>query len=656
MEHRDEDLLQYVVNTLWRLIFRQQLRIRDTGRARRRPAPHSTVERLSVSFLPPAIHHFLFSQSEELVLAHLALRALCGGVSGTVLLLGIAHSLPLTFDLKLAAGGVFVGVCVVCGALSSSFRCSVLLMFPSMLGSRGRTYLMVFILSVLCTGPVSNVERNVRAAALSVSCNLDLQVHHSRLLWQEAVRPFTRITQQLRDDKEGLESEALSVSRTFQSIRDEVVAQYGYSRFSPHRTASSNSTQERFTTKTMMQCDSVVDQGVQRCSDWFRRKWAECMEAIPVPVINHILCVSMKFHFLCDVMRVMTPWCREQLPVEGNFGPLFDQLNVSVDRLSRQFSTELVLQQQQQQPGLVGVVVDEQFTQSVTRSFQKLTTVMEKLLDVLQLLLSFTFISLFTSAFSYLRQYRRDVRFDNVYITTYFRQIDSRRRGAGKRCLLPLTRSERRKFIDPGSLRIHPDEWRQVTAGVFQVLSVSLLCVVLLTVDFSLVHVLDIVSRHTVTHFNLSSSHQVNIKVGGASMMARLLRKTVSAFNSSSDLHIHTHNRGCVAPPSSLSAGVYVSCVCCVLLVALFTCIQVYSNRLRRVIAAFYHPQREKRRVLFLYNLQIQRRIFSMDRKRIITRGRGAEAVFQCVSRFGRHLCCRHGQDGSDSETHYDPG
>lgn len=30
------------------------------------------------------------------------------------------------------------------------------------------------------------------------------------------------------------------------------------------------------------------------------------MEAIPVPVINHILCVPMKFHFLCDVMRGKT--------------------------------------------------------------------------------------------------------------------------------------------------------------------------------------------------------------------------------------------------------------------------------------------------------------------------------------------------------------
>ena len=40
----------------------------------------------------------------------------------------------------------------------------------------------------------------------------------------------------------------------------------------------------------------------------------------------------------------MTPWCREQIPVEGNFGQLFDQLNLSVDQLSREFSTQLVVE------------------------------------------------------------------------------------------------------------------------------------------------------------------------------------------------------------------------------------------------------------------------------------------------------------------------
>ncbi|XP_040899645.1 E3 ubiquitin-protein ligase DCST1 [Toxotes jaculatrix] len=628
--------------------------------------PHSTVQSFSLTVLPPAVHRFLFSQSEEYVVAHLFLRALFGAVSGTVLFLGVAHSLRLTFDLKLAAGCVFVGVCIMGGALSSSFRCSVLLMFPSMLGSRGRAYLMLLLLSVLYRGPVANIQRNVEAAALSLSCNLDLQVHHSKLVWRDAVRPFVLITQQLVDDKAGFESEALSVGRKFQTIRDEVVLQYGYERFRQEHAESGNSTQDRFTTKTMMQCHSVVDEGVRRCSDWFRLRWEECMEAIPVPIINHILCVSMKFHFLCDVMRVMTPWCREQVPVEGNFGQLFDRLNLSVDLLSREFGAKLVLQvgtsphrlssEQQQQVVLGGALMDQELTQSVRGSFRKLTAAMDRVLDVVQLLLSLTFVTIFTQAFGYLRQYRRDIRFDNVYITTYFRRIDARRRRAGKRCLLPLKRTET-ELIDPQSLKIHPEELRQAISGVFQVLLVSLLCVVLLTVDFSLFHVLDIVSRHSFTQFNLSSSHQVDIRVGGTSMMAHLLRKTISAFNSSSSLNIHTDNQGCVSPPSSLSAGVYVSCVCCVLLVVLFSCLQVYTNRLRRVIAAFYHPQREKKRVLFLYNLQIQRRISSVDDKRITRLGRRMRTVLQRLSRWGRHLCRDRRQKESDSEQpRYDRG
>nr|XP_029137772.1 E3 ubiquitin-protein ligase DCST1 [Labrus bergylta] len=577
------------------------------------------------------VHRFLCSQSEES--AHLVVRALIGAVSGA-------------------------GVCAVGGALSSSCRCSILLMFPSMLGSRGRGYLMVLILSVLCRGPLSNIQRNVETAALSLSCNLDLQVHHSRLLWRDAIRPFILITQELTDDEAEFQSETLSVGRKFENIRDEVVLQYGYDRFKrKHTVTAGNSTQEQFTSKTMMQCDGVVDEGVQRCADWFSLKWAECMEAIAVPVINHVLCVSMKFHFLCDILRVMTPWCREQIPVEGNFGQLFDQLNASVDLLSREFRTELHLQEQQQQAVLGGAVLEEEFTRAVRGNFQKLNRTVRRLLDVLQLLLSLTFITIFPQAFGYLRQYRRDVRFDNVYITDYFRQIDARRRRARKRHLLPLKQSEKKKLIDPRSPKIHPEELKGVTSGVFQVLSVFLLSAVLLTVDFSLFYVLDIVSRHTFTQLNLTSSHQVDIRVGGDSMMARLLRKTVSAFNSSSIINVRADNQMCVSPPSSLSAGVYISCVSCVLLLALFSCLQVYTNRLRRVIAAFYNPKREKTRVLFLYNLQLQTRISSSDRKRIISEGQRSSSVFESLSRCGRRLCYGEEQEVSDSEeTHYDQG
>uniref|UniRef100_A0A3Q1EL76 DC-STAMP domain containing 1 n=1 Tax=Acanthochromis polyacanthus TaxID=80966 RepID=A0A3Q1EL76_9TELE len=347
-------------------------------------------------------------------------------------------------------------VCAAGGALSPYFRCSILLMFPSMLGSRGRSYLMLLILSVLYTGPISNIRRNAESAALTLSCNLDLQLHHGRLLWREAVKPFILVTQELmQNDKAEFESETLSVNQKFQSIRDEIVLQYGYDRFEPSN--STNSTQEQFAAKTVLQCD-VMNQGIQRCADWFSSRWEACLEAIPVPVINHILCIPMKFHFLCDVMR-MTPWCREHIPVEGNFGQLFDQLNSSVNQLSREFIAELTVEEHEEQAVLDGALPADDFTQAVKRSFNDLTAAMEQVFNVLRLLLSFTFITIIT-AIGYLRSYMRDIDFDNTYITTYFRQIDARRR-KGKRFLLPLKKSEKKEFIYPWSLKIHTEELQQ---------------------------------------------------------------------------------------------------------------------------------------------------------------------------------------------------
>ncbi|XP_016518931.1 DC-STAMP domain-containing protein 1 isoform X2 [Poecilia formosa] len=538
----------------------------------------------------------------------LVVRGLFGAAGGSVLYLGCAHNLPLTFDLKLAVGFAFVGVCIVGGILSSSFRCTILLTLPSILGSRGRSYLMVMIVMILYRGPISNMERNAEAAALSLSCNLDLQVQHSRVLWRLAARPFLLVAKQLMKDKVEFESDSLDISKKFQNIRDEVLLQYGYDPIQqkPGGAAQGNSTQEQFASNTRRRCD------------------------------------------------VMTPWCREQIPVERNFGQLYDRLNVSMDRLSREFRTEVMVQEEQQQSVLDGVPLDRVFTEAVRESFQRLTKRMDQGVKVLQMLLSFTFVTVFIQAVQYLRSYRTNISFDNVYITSYFRRIDERRRRAGKHFLLPLRKSERKRFIAPMSLKINSDELTQVASGGFQVLAISLLSVLLLAIDFSLFHILDIISRHTFTQFNITSSHHIDISVGGDTMMARLLRTTISGFNSSSETNVQSDNRACMSPPSRLPFEAYASCVGCVLVVALFSCVQVYTNRLRRVIAAFYNPKREKTRVLFLYNLQLHRRLSSPKRRTHISRGRRTGTMFQRLTRWGRRLLRHPRQDASDQEeTHY---
>lgn len=39
------------------------------------------------------------------------------------------------------------------------------------------------------------------------------------------------------------------------------------------------------------------------CRRWFDRKHEQCMERIWVPLLNHLLCLPMKFKFFCSIAR-----------------------------------------------------------------------------------------------------------------------------------------------------------------------------------------------------------------------------------------------------------------------------------------------------------------------------------------------------------------
>ncbi|XP_052000331.1 E3 ubiquitin-protein ligase DCST1 [Xyrauchen texanus] len=613
--------------------------------------------------LPSGVQRFLFGPMSEYPVVRCFMGAAFGALSGVGLFFGLLHNIPMKTVQRAIVGYVFVGVCSLGGMFSPLFRCSVLLMFPSMLGSKGQAFLMIFVMHGLFQGPIANIQHNVQNVALSMGCNIELQIAHSKVMWRMVTEPYVQVVQEIVHDSEDFEIEAQNISRKFQKIRDEVMGQYGYDSIGKESVHTANSTQEEYVVKTRARCDYVVQQGIGRCQNWFSDKWEECMNIIQAPLINHFLCVPMKFNFLCDTMRLMSPWCTEKIPIEGNFGQTFDKLNYSINRLAEHFTTNVVLQVQQtigpnnnkctwvsvvffchlsnfcrlsifsllgqhetcfekQQPlkleqqSVFGVNVLEDFSEELVRVFQEKTDIAEQIAEVIQFLLSFTFITVFTSAFGYVRQYCRDIRFDNVYITTYFRQIDSRRMRDGKRNLLPLKKAEQECLINPWSLSIHSGELMPVLVGFLQAVSLALLVCILLAVDGILYNIFDLIRRHTFTKYSITSVHHTDIVIGGDSMLARLLRKTIGAFNTSSNLDVESSNLRCLPQPHALSQSNYLWILIPLLLMCLMCCLQVYTNRLRRVITAFYFPKREKRRILFLYNLQIQKRISFIKRQR----------------------------------------
>nr|XP_015199898.1 PREDICTED: DC-STAMP domain-containing protein 1 isoform X1 [Lepisosteus oculatus] len=619
---------------------------------KKKKTPHTTVQKVCERVLPAFATPVLFSGPQEFRVAKLFLGSCFGAICGAVLYFGLLHKISIHEEHRIPVFCTLIGLCSLGCALSSYVRCSFLLIVPSTLGSRGRSYLMVFLLAglfhgvVLCcwTGPISNIHHNVQDIALSLGCNMELQMNHSRVMWRVLMEPFKKVVQDIAGQKDKFEQEAQAVRRRFQEVREQVLGEYGYSALPREPTLRGHSTQDMFAAKTMLRCDSVVEEGISRCRLWFHGKWEECMRTIAVPLLNHLLCLPMTFSFLCDIMRVMTPWCRERIPVEGNFGQTYDKLNASIESLGDGFSTTVVFRKTEQQTLLGTAFSQAQIREELRQTFLEKKLVMEQLVDFIQLLLSCTFVFILLSAYGYTRNYLRDVRFDNVYVTTYFRQIDARRRQLGKRHLLPLKKAEKPDFIFPWSPCAHSCELRILVLGLLQVIPLCLFIGTLLAVDWLLYRIFTIIRSHSYTQYSFTSSHHIEITIGGQSMMATLLRKTIGAFNISSSMDMRTSNTHCLPQPRALSQSAYLWSTLPLLLMVLLCWVQIYSNRLRRVIAAFFFPKREKQRVLFLYNEQLRRRMsyVQTQRQRLIRQARAGQAAGR-VSAVLSSLCGRLG-------------
>ncbi|NWH78535.1 DCST1 ligase, partial [Piaya cayana] len=193
-----------------------------------------------------------------------------------------------------------------------------------------------------------------------------------------------------------------------------------------------------------------------------------------------------------------------------------------------------------------------------------------------------------------------------------------------KRTLLPLRRAEVSNIIFPCRLAMQSPELKNMVLELLECIPPTLLFLLVCILDHVLFTMLSIIQQHSYTQYSFYSSYHFSVNVTGKSLMARLLRSTIGALNASSDTQLETSNIACLPQPRGMTREQYVR-TCLPLVVLVLLCLlQVYTYRLRRVIAAFYFPKREKSRVLYLYNKLLQQRksFIHRQQKRIAQRGR----------------------------------
>ncbi|KAM5256610.1 E3 ubiquitin-protein ligase DCST1 isoform 2-T2 [Ctenodactylus gundi] len=581
------------------------------ARRQRRKAPHTTVQRFLSWGLPDSCSQFLWRQSGEFPITAFLLGAGTGGL------------------LAIGLGATGWG-------MSPHIRCASLLLVPKMLGKEGRLFVLGYALAAIYAGPVTNLRHNLNEVIASLGCTVELQINSTRTAWHVTTAPLRMVLRDLLHSKESLKVETQNISTSFEDLDAQVNSEAGYT---PRDTLDSGeaahgpqprggpsarahlSTQKMYELKTKLRCTYVVNQAILSCRRWFDTKHEQCMQRIWVPLLSHLLCLPMKFKFFCGIARVVEIWCRSRIPVEGNFGQTYDSLNQSIRGLKGEFSASIDIKEQKQaaMPGLSARW--ERVSTEVRDSAQRQEARLERALGLLRALLPGTFLLVLRGSFSYMDSYNQDIRFDNIYISTYFYQIDERRKKLGKRTLLPLRKAEEKAVIFPFRPTVQASEMRNVVRELLETLPILLLLVVLCGLDWALYSIFDTIRQHSFLQYSFRSNHKLEVKVEGDSMLARLLRKTIGALNTSSDTAVELNNMPCLPQPVCLDARAYWRAAFPIGLLVCLCLAQAFGYRLRRVIAAFYFPKREKKRVLFLYNELLRKRAaFTKLRRAAIVR------------------------------------
>ncbi|XP_044846905.1 E3 ubiquitin-protein ligase DCST1 isoform X6 [Mauremys mutica] len=561
------------------------------GRPKRQKLPNTTLKRAVLGLLPACCARFLWSQPDQLRLSKFFLGAGVGGF----LALGLSQLLifPMSLDeghkIELMYG--LAGVSALGWGVSPHFRCASLLVAPKFLGKEGRLYLLTYVLAAVYDGPIANMRHNLDEVIRSVGCTVELQINHSRQIWKVSTAPLRAVLRDMVKGGQTLNAETRNVSQAFAGLNEQVASEAGYGVRRPRRAQGQRaaSTQQLYEQKTKLRCKYVIDEAIGRCQAWFDAKHQACLQCIAVPLISHLLCLPMKFKFLCHVVQVMHAWCRDKIPVEGNFGQTYDKVNGSVAGISQDFSAQLVVQHEPQDT-LMGVNVSrERLTEEVTSHVRQQSVRLGQAISVLRLLLSCTFLFVFISAFSYTNHYNHDIRFDNLYVTTYFRQLDARRWKQKKRTLLPLRRAEVSGVIFPCRLAVQPPELKSLMLELLECVPPLLFLLLSWGLDHVLYTMFSVIRHHSFVQYSF---------------------------------------RTCLPQPQAMAQSDYLAS-CLPLGALVLLCLgQVYAHRLRRVIAAFYFPKREKKRVLFLYNELLRKRqaFVRLQRRRIARRARRHQA------------------------------
>ncbi|XP_034941255.1 protein sneaky [Chelonus insularis] len=582
------------------------------------------------------------------------------------LLFYIAIILDLKFDpyTTVTLGGILIIMLSAGCASSRQIRCISLLTIPAFLGRSGRSVLRALVLGYIIAGPILNLTYNGKEVVRTFACTTQLTYNMTKTRLNLMFQPFHEAMLGMKKNVHELKDTVASVRDVISPIVREIEGEEKMRRLHEENDYvdpvtdlkkmkeknKSNNTKRnieedesnlnassmgeyyeiKYRKKIQAQCIDQLNKGSERCMTMFANAYDQCYDTVSV-FAAWILCWPMKLTFLCNVVQAMggVNVCNPEGNIETGIGEGYASLKEAKGKLESGLKQAKMQYKIKTAPIMIDVRGARDTAKSIIHEFEIRRSIFDTLMVFIKRLLTFVFLKIIFYAQKYHDNYVTDIEFDNQYVTLYFRKIDERRKKLHKTTLLPLKKSEAGKFIDPYGLNLTKAERKNFFGQTIKLALEVFLASTFIIIDDIFFETLHAVRKHGHIDFVQEGHHNLNIDVRGIGVIAKLIRNVITGFNVKKRIKVVISNIACLPQPSKLSNHILIKIYGTYLAIWIMLFLTSYTQRLQHAICSYFYAKREKRRILYLYNETLRRRIgyvrFMKSKVRTLVRERYLE-------------------------------
>ncbi|XP_050305805.1 uncharacterized protein LOC126742959 isoform X2 [Anthonomus grandis grandis] len=491
----------------------------------------------------------------------------------------------------------FLGCILTVGlAFSSKVRCVVLLTLPQFFSKRGRQAFLAYAFVLALTGPAQNTLNNLGILSESLACGQEQLKQAVRQIIDVIKKPFLAI-------KEAIKKVIKTVKEVIKKIK-EILLKIKRVIMALVRVIKSVF---EFIGRIINICNKELGTPFERCSRVFENAIADCNAKLG-PLFNWLCSLTYIVKAVCYIVKIFDYVCMIVDFISNSVvGVIIKKVKNFVRHIKTMFYVRIKFSHSFKFQTVASKSIKD-IAKEIVAEIKDRSKGVVAFFNIMTSASMMFFIWLIFQVAYYRIKYMTSEKFDNIYITHYFREIDQRRAKVGKETVLPLTKKEKTIYVPMSGSSLARSEKRSLKKAATTLATASVKLATHMAADYSLYWILTLISKHARYQSKVQAPNLPMAHITGEGFLAKLLRSIVNAFQPVG-IQLEIDTVPCLPIPIPPDLDRYAQIGVTIVLCWILTLLEPYGLRLRNYIMGYYHPIRAKQRTIWLYNHILRSRI-----------------------------------------------